>query len=594
MIDGIIYIFKLYAGLFLISYLAMKIRFWEDCTGYKCLFKYFYKFVSILLVLLYFVVKLKALDLFFIFSIFVLIVVVDYLIARGRSGVKINYIKIALNQKIYDLLDGTIKIKFKNPNLRLTAWHFIFGLVLFSGLFLWVSPEIKNCSFHSITQHERLVKIASMLTNKYTFGINDFGLNSLCAFFSLIFGTNQYVVLHLFVAFNFLILLIGASLLVHKLTQDFASVVLGISLFVFALPQFNLVTNFTKGSSFLFGLGWSFMLIYFWRDVGWIQRILSLISTFLIDMFVGFAMSFLIILAELFERSLSNFKSGGKKFLRFSLLLVLVFSLPFVLEVYLNSNPEFGIKVYSLFLNPDVSAYLPAFLNVFIFLTILILSLELIPRGLEVDSFKIFYGIFSFLLLVYTLAGRGSLLSFVPVELLYPFAIANSFIWLIYILKKILGKREVFYVVFTLCIDFALMLNAFIYDAFKRDESSIEPCEIVQVVKKIQGESLPFSFALVSHSGTRPAVENWAWFMDWDYFIKNYILINDQEKIYDVVYVVVPKQNSLSKIHSSFLPMVENLSSVLDSICFNYEHAISQVYYDGSDIKVYKLTKLKR
>ena len=118
-------------------------------------------------------------------------------------------------------------------------------------------------------------------TNNYTFGINDFGSNSLCAFFSLIFGVNQYVVLHLFGIFNFLILSIGVSLFTHKLTHDFTSVVFSVSLFVFGLPLVDFISIHAENSSFLFGLGWALMLIYFWKDVGWIQRILSLVSAYL-------------------------------------------------------------------------------------------------------------------------------------------------------------------------------------------------------------------------------------------------------------------------------------------------------------------------
>ncbi len=593
MFDDVIYIVKVYVGLFLIAYLAVKLRFWEECVGYGCLFKYFYKFLSILLVLLYVVVKLKALDFFFIFSIFILIVVVDYLISWKRNAIKANYVKIALNQKIYDFIDGVKRFKFKKLDLKLTVWHFIFALVFLSGLFLWVGSEIKNCSLPSIVQHARLVKIASMLTNNYTFGINDFGSNSLCAFFSLIFGVNQYVVLHLFGIFNFLILSIGVSLLTHKLTQDFTSVVLSVSLFVFGLPLVDFISNHAENSSFLFGLGWSLMLIYFWKDVGWIHRILSLVSAFLIDVFTGFIVLFLIVLSELLERARMNFKSDRKKSFKLILISLLVFSFPFMLEVYFSLNPELGIKAYALFLNPEVSAYLPALLNVFILLTLLILIFELNSSGLEVESFKIFYGIFSFLLLVYTLSAQEGLLNFMPFELFYPFTVANSFIWLISVVKKILRKWNAVYSVFVFCIIVVLVLNAFIYNT-RKVESSIEPFELVQVVKKIQRESLPFSLALVSHSGTRPAVENWAWFMDWDYFIKNYILISEPRKIYDVVYVIVPKQNSIGKIHSSFLPRIENLSSVLDSICSNYKYAVPQVYFDGSDIKVYKLTKLER
>ncbi|MEN3014434.1 MAG: hypothetical protein ABDH23_07490, partial [Endomicrobiia bacterium] len=116
---------------------------------------------------------------------------------------------------------------------------------------------------------------------------------------------------------------------------------------------------------------------------------------------------------------------------------------------------------------------------------------------------------------------------------------------------------------------------------------------IVEVIRKIQKESIPFSFAVVSHYGTKAMIENYAWFMDWDYFLKNYILIDEPKKIYDVVYVIVPKQDSIGKIYPFFLPSIENLSAVLDSVCLNYKYATAQFYFDGDDIKVYKLTKLK-
>ena len=67
-------------------------------------------------------------------------------------------------------------------------------------------------------------------------------------FFSLIFGVNQYVVLHLFGIFNFLILSIGVSLLTHKLSQDFSSVVLSVSLFVFGLPLVDFISNHAENS----------------------------------------------------------------------------------------------------------------------------------------------------------------------------------------------------------------------------------------------------------------------------------------------------------------------------------------------------------
>lgn len=121
--------------------------------------------------------------------------------------------------------------------------------------------------------------------------------------------------------------------------------------------------------------------------------------------------------------------------------------------------------------------------------------------------------------------------------------------------------------------------------------SQIEPDELVKVINGIQKNETPFGLAIVSHYGTRAMVENWAYFMDWDYFLKTYIFINDEKKIYDVVYVIVPKEGSIDKIHTSFVPQIDNLSTLLDSVCVNYAYANSEIYFDGSYIKVYKLRK---
>lgn len=592
MIDALIYIAKLYIGLALILYLAMKLRFWVECAGWECFLRYLYQFLSILIVILFIAVKLKALDIFFIVAIFLLIVVVDYLLASKRTGTRANFFKIAVNQKIFDFLDGVINVRFKGKKLKLNFKVFFFALIFILGLLLWMRAGLQTRSLFSIKQHHNLVKITSMLMNSYGYGIEDFGVNSLSAFFSMIFGVNQYVVLHLFGAFNYMLLIVAISLLSYRLSGDFVSAMLSASFFAFVVPMLNFVSNPVEGSSFLLGLGWLFLLICFWNDVNVIWKILGLIAGFFIDVFIGFITVILAVLAEFLAKLFEGFKLSRKKTLRFIFPVFFVLLFLFGIKTYSRANPEFGIEIYALLSNTEVIAYPFNFVSVFVFLVVLTFPFEIVSwvRG-GVKLFKIFYGFF-LLLLLFIWAGEKSLLNFLPLEPLSPIVLISSFIWFVYILRKIFGRGKIYHDVFVMCLIILLMLNAFLHGGFKFD-SSVEPDEIVQVIQKIQNESLPFSLAIVSHYGTKAMVENWAWFMDWDYFMKIYILIKDIEKIYDVVYVVVPKQSSIDKIHRSFLPRIENLEFVLDSACLNYKYGTSQIYFDGRDIKVYKLTKLK-
>lgn len=593
MIEVFAYIAKLYIGLALISYLMMKFRFWDECVGWGCFLKCLYRFLSILIVILFIAVKLKALDVFFIFSIFLLIAGVDFFLASKKARMKINFFKVGINQKIYDFLDGIINVKFKSVSLRLNFKIFTFILIFSLGLFLWMQMAIQSRSLFTIEQHSNLVKITSMLMNNYGYGIENFGVNSLCAFFSMILGVNQYVVLHLFGAFNFAILIAGVSFLTYKLSNDFFSVILSVSFFSFIVPILNFVSNPIEGSSFLLGLGWLLMVIGFWGDVGIIQKILGLIVAFFVDIFVGFTTATLVVLSELFKKFFESFRSDRVGAFKFILFVIFILLFLLGLEVYSRLSPEFGIKIYTLLSNSEVIAYSFDFLNVFILFIALTLLVEVFlwAKG-EVESFKVFYGIFLCLLLIFTLASEKGLLSFLSFELFYPITLISSFVWLAYIIRKIFGRKKIFHDVFVVCVTVLLILNAFLHGGSKV-ESRIEPDEIVQVIQKIQKESLPFSFAIVSHRGSKAMVENWAWFMDWDYFVKIYILIKDIEKVYDVVYVIVPRQSSIDKIHPSFLPRIDNLEFMLDSACLNYKYGSSQIYFDGRDIKVYKLTKLK-
>ncbi|MEN3039269.1 MAG: hypothetical protein ABDI07_09000, partial [Candidatus Kryptonium sp.] len=211
MFEAITYIIKLYIGLSIISYLIFRLRFLSECEGLVCLGRSLYQFLSILLVILFISVNLKAFDVFLVITVFLLIAGVDYFLARRKKATRINFVKLTINQKIYDFIDGVIKFELKSKSLRISIWHFIYALVFLLGLFLLVRPSIYNQSLFSITQHAHLVKITSILMNDYKAGLGDFGMNSICAFFSSVFGVNQYTVLHLFGAFNFGLLFLGIS-----------------------------------------------------------------------------------------------------------------------------------------------------------------------------------------------------------------------------------------------------------------------------------------------------------------------------------------------------------------------------------------------
>ncbi len=579
MIEGLIYIFKLYTGFALISYFALKIRFWDECAGGDCLFKSLFYFLLYLFPILFLAVKLKTLDLFFVILFSLLILGFDFLIVRRRAATRINFIKTFLNQKIYDFLDGVVKFRFKFSNLKVKFEHIVFVIVFLFGLFFWVSPSLKTLSLFSITQHNHLVRITSMLVNNFGSGINDIGLNSICAFLSLIFGVNQHIVLHLFGALNYGFIFIGISLLTYKMTKDFRSVILASSLFAFVFLRFNFVSDHVEGSSFLLGLGWLLMVLYLWKDLNLIQKILSIFVAFLIGFFIGSILAFSLILSEFFEIGLK----GKKRF--YLVFAALIFLLPFGIEVFSRSNPEFGIKAFAFFQSPEINAYPGGILKVIMLLTFLSIVFGI--------SSQVFYGIFSLILLIFTIASEVSVLNFVPYEQFFPILVLMFFVWISVIVKKIFGSKEKLHLLFVIFAVSFLILSVFIYGDVKGGEA-IEPDEFVNVVLKIQKENLPFSFAIVSHYGTKAMVENWAYFMDWDYFLRNYIFIEDEEKIYELVYVFVPKRNAVGKIHPSFIPRIDNLTTMLDSVCVNYKFAKAEIYFDGDYVKVYKLTKLKK
>lgn len=580
MLESLIYIFKLYIGLFLISLTAWKVRFWDECNGLICLFKYLYRFLGILFVILFFAVKFKTFDAFFVVSLFLLIFGVDFLLAKRSAGTRVNFIRISLNQKIYDFIDGVWKFKFRGIKPKFEFKYVALIFVFLSGLILWIKPALQMRSLSSIPQHNHLVKITSMLMNNFNSGINDFAMNSICAFFSLIFGINQYVVLHLFGAFNYALLFIGISLLTYRLTEDFFTVILSASLFAYLFGQFNFIQNPVEGSSFLLGLAWSFFVLYLWKEMKLLWKAIGLFALLLIDLFIFFSVSVLIFLSGLIE---SIFKSPGRRELIFTGLIALLIFPAF--EIYLGMNPELKIKVYALLYSPELMVYSAEFINFLMLVLFFVLILT--------SNTTTFYGIFTFLLLIFTLACEMSFLSFVPYEQFYPFIVLLSFVWFAVIVRKIFMKRMFFQNIFISCVVLLVMLNAFLAGGSKLD-ARIEPDELVDVVLKIQKENLPFAFAIVSHSGTRPMVENWAWFMDWDYFLKNYILINDEKKIYEVVYVLVPKGSAIDKINRSFVPRIDSLSAVLDSVCTNYAYAKSEIYFDGDYVRVYKLKKMKK
>ncbi len=576
MLENLVYIFKIYIGLALISLLAWKIRFWDECKGSICIFRYFYRVVTILLIILFFAVWLRTLDVFFIASAFVLILIVDFTILRKYARSKVDFVKVSINQRIYDFIDGLAK--FKTIKLKFRLEYVILSFIFLSGLLFWMKPAIRTRSLLSVVQHSHLVKITSMLLNDFKFKINDIAMNSLCAFFSLVFGINQYTILHLFGGFNFAVLFIGISLLTYRLTGEIYSVILSASLFSFLFGRFNFILNPVEGSSLLLGISWLFFVLIFWKDMKLYEKILSLFVLFLIDFFVGFMAVILIPLSELVELIFKNPKLI--KVLMTFLILVCLFGF----EIYLRTNPELSVKIYALFYSPELVVPPVSIMRFLIFTLFLIL----------IFGFKtsIFHGIFSLLLLILTIACELSIFSFVSPEQFYPFVVLILFVWSAVLVHKIFGKRKYLYNALVLIVALVVISSAFFYEGSEVD-SRIEPDEFVEVISKIQREETPFEFAVVSHYGTRAMVENWAYFMDWDYFLKTYIFIDDDKKIYDVVYVIVPKESSIDKIHSSFVPQIDNLSALLDSACLNYLYASSEIYFEGSYIKVYKLKKLK-
>ncbi|MEN3039824.1 MAG: hypothetical protein ABDI07_11890, partial [Candidatus Kryptonium sp.] len=215
----------------------------------------------------------------------------------------------------------------------------------------------------------------------------------------------------------------------YKLSKDFISVVLSVSLFAFLFPIVNLVSNPVEGSSFLFGLAWSLLVIVFWDEVSLTQKIIGLMVSFLIDVSVGFVIMILITMAEILKKSYENFKANRKKGTQFAIIAILVFLTLFLLENYFSVNPELGLKIYSFLSNSEVVVYPSSFINILIFLLFLTLIVEFISRTRETHkTFNIFYGIFIGLLLIFTLITEKGFLNFVPFELFYPFVLINSFI----------------------------------------------------------------------------------------------------------------------------------------------------------------------
>jgi hypothetical protein len=576
MLENLVYIFKIYIGLVLISLFAWKIRFWDECKEWICIFRYFYRIITILWVILFFAVWLRTLDVFFIASVFVLILIVDFIISQKYTKSKIDFFKVSVNQRIYDLIDGLVK--FKRVRLKFRFEYIILSFVFLLGLLFWMKPAIKTRSLLSMAQHSHLVEITSMLLNNFKFKVNDIAMNSLCAFFSLIFGINQYTVLHLFGGFNFAVLFVGVSLLTYKLTGEIYSVILSASLFSYLFGRFNFISNSVEGSSLLLGIAWLFFVLNFWKDMKLYEKILSLFVLFLIDLFIGLVAVITIPLSELIESTLGNLK------LRKVLKIVVVLICLFGFEIYLRANPELGVKTYALFHSLELIVPPVSIMHFLMLVLFLILIFEF--------NASIFHGIFSLLLLILTLACELSILSFVSPEQFYPIIVLDLFIWFTVLAEKIFKRRKYLYNAFVFVVVLVATLSAFLYGESEFD-SRIEPDEFVEVVSKIQKEETPFGFAIVSHYGTRAMVENWAYFMDWDYFLKTYIFIEDNKKIYDVVYVIVPKESSIDKIHLSFVPQINNLPALLDSVCLNYLAANSEIYFEGSYIKVYKLKKLK-
>ncbi len=582
MLEKILYILKLHIGLAFISFIFWKLRFWDNCNKLVCLWKHFYLFFTILLFVLLLAIALKSFDIIFIIFLIALFIASDFFVAKRSKN--FETFKIILNQKIYDLLDGNITLKMKFFKTKPDTTNIILIFIIYVlGLFMWVKPALENVSLFNFYQHNLLVKTTSILTNNTNLTLANLGICSLSAFLSSIFGVNQHQVLHLFGAFNFMLLFSAVSILTFRLANNLRSVILSGSIIAFVFPHLNLVSNLVEGSSFLLGLSWSLFVLYFWKDenLNFTFKLASLLSLFLIDLFIGFILSLLILTGEIFE----ILKRKEKVFLIF--LPLLIFLSFFILEFYLfRQNPELTILVYSSLYNQEITDAISTDIGIFLILISLLGSVIGIFSGL------MFYSISTFTLIILTSLCEFSILNFIPYEQFYPLVFVFSILWFSFLLSKILNHKKFSHDVITLLMASLVTLNGILAGSTKPD-ALVEPDEFVALVEKIRKDNLPFSFAIVSHRGTRAMVENWAWFMDWEYFVKNYNLIDDVKRIYDVVYVFVPEEEAMNKINKTFLPSIENLPVVLDSICANYKYARAQVYFKGRYVKVYKLTKLK-
>jgi hypothetical protein len=201
-----------------------------------------------------------------------------------------------------------------------------------------------------------------------------------------------------------------------------------------------------------------------------------------------------------------------------------------------------------------------------------------------------FYGIFSFVLLTFTLMFEMEILRFINSVQIYPIIFVLSIYWFCFLLSRLLNliNFNVGFIVVPFVI-FMLFYSVVNYPFDFGD--GIEPAEFVENIYRIQDENFPFTYAIVSHFGTKVQVENNAWFMDWEYFIEVYSKVDDLRKLYDVVYVFVPYTSSLRKISSELIPRVDNIPVKLDRICRNYPYGRVDIYFKGSDIIIYRIIK---
>jgi hypothetical protein len=380
-----------------------------------------------------------------------------------------------------------------------------------------------------------------------------------------------------------MLLFSGVSILTFRLTNDLKSVILSGSIIAFIFPHLNLVSDPVEGSSFLLGISWALFILYFWKDenLNFTFKLAGILSAFLIDLFTGFILSMLILTGEIFKIR----KRKGKIFPIF--LAFLIFPSLLVFELFiLRQNPKLMSLTFALLYNQEIAGVVSREIQFFSTLVPLLGSIIGFFSGL------MFYSISTLSLIVLILLCEFSILNFIPYEQLYPLAFILSVIWLSFLISKILKSEKTLHDAITLLVASLVSVNGILAGSVKLD-ATVEPDEFVILVEKIRKDNLPFSFAIVSHRGTRAMVENWAWFMDWEYFAKNYILIDDVKNLYDVVYVLVPEKEAMNKINRAFLPPIENPAEVLDSICVNYKYARTQIYFKGRYVKAYKLMKLK-